>query len=104
MKEVTVVYQDCALCGAKGRQTIAEYVKRGIELRKVSFISDEGRKLCAEAVKRGIGSMPIYVCNGAFSPTLDGLFNENKEKRKAASKSKKQMKKKGSENGANTAV
>lgn len=89
MAEIIAVFQDCVLCGVKGKQKIAEYAKKGITLRKVSFISEEGRELCAKAVSLGIGGMPFYTDGKVFATTIDGALNsetkpdkKNKQPRK----------------------
>ena len=79
MTEIIAVYQDCVLCGIKGKQTIAEYTEKGVTLRKVSFISEEGRELCAKAVSLGIGGMPFYTDGKVFATTIDDVVN-NKTK------------------------
>ena len=89
MTEIIAVFQDCVLCGVKGKQKIAEYAEKGIALRKVSFISKEGRELCAKAVSLGIGGMPFYTDGKVFATTIDGVLNsettpakKNKQPRK----------------------
>lgn len=96
MREVIVVFQDCALCGVKGRQTIAEYAEKGIALRKVSFISPEGRELCAKAVEIGIGVMPFYTDGKTFATSIEGVV-ANEPIKKSSAKNKKARKEK---NGA----
>lgn len=101
IKEIIAVYQDCVLCGVKGRQKIADLAAKGVNIRKVSFITEEGRELCAEAVSKGIGSMPFYVCDGEYATNIKALITKkpaNRPKRsqktvekadKTASKNKK---------------
>lgn len=104
--EIIAVYQDCVLCGVKGRQKVAEYAAKGVNIRKVSFITDEGRELCAKAVKKGIGSMPFYVREGNFTTDIEALItqkpaNKTKKTQKIAnSTAKKQIKAKETKNGA----
>ena len=95
MPEIIAVYQDCVLCGVKGKQTIAEYAEKGITLRKVSFISEEGRELCAKAVSLGIGGMPFYTDGKVFATTIDSVLNSET---KPAKKNKQPRKEK--KNGA----
>ena len=80
-KEIVVVYQDCALCGAKGKQTIAEYAKKGITIRKVSFATPEGRELCFKAVSLGIKSMPFYTDGETFASNIDEVISPELEKK-----------------------
>lgn len=95
MTEIIAVFQDCVLCGMKGKQKIAEYAENGITLRKVSFISEEGRELCAKAVSLGIGGMPFYTDGKVFATTIDGVINSET---KPAKKNKQPRKEK--KNGA----
>ena len=93
-KEITVVYQDCVLCGVKGKQTIAEYAQKGITLRKVGFATEEGRELCFQAVNLGIKGMPFYTDGKIFASSIDellsaGMENKPKAKNKNVRKEKK---------------
>jgi hypothetical protein len=98
-KEIIAVYQDCVLCGDKGRQKIVELAHKGINIRKVSFVSDEGRELCHKAVfTHGIESMPFYTDGELFAVSLESFIE--KPAKKTAKKTKKV--KKGQKNGANT--
>lgn len=93
MIEVSVVYQDCAMCGSKGRKVAQKYAEKGIIFRKVGFASPEGRDLCARAVKQGIGTMPFYVHNGQFATTLDAFISKKGGKSaKKANKTRKNSK------------
>ena len=78
-KEIIAVYQDCVLCGVKGRQKIADLAAEGVNIRKASFITEEGRELCAEAVSKGIGSMPFYVCEGEYATSIEALITKRPE-------------------------
>lgn len=91
--EIIAVYQDCVLCGIKGRKKAQEYAEKGIVIRKVGFTTDEGRKLCAQALTKGIGTMPFYVCGGDFATTIDAFIFEKTKTPKTRKKSiKKQIK------------
>ena len=98
--EIVAVYQDCVLCGTKGRQKIAEYAENGIQIRKVGFATEEGRELCATAIRKGIGSMPFYVCEGEFATRIDALIAKPQNTTKKPSKKQKKVKE--SKNGNNT--
>lgn len=94
IKEVIAVYQDCVLCGMKGRKKAVEYAKRGVIIRKVGFTTPEGRELCYQAVQKGIGYMPFYVLDGDFAESIDALLIPKQPKivkkvRKKASLEKK---------------
>lgn len=91
-KEVIAVYQDCVLCGDRGRAKVAEFAEKGISVRKVSFVSSEGRELCHKAVfTHGIKSMPFFTDGELFSVSLDS-FIEKKPTRKKTKKTKSQEK------------
>lgn len=91
MKEIIAVYQDCVLCGVKGKQKIAEYAKNNIAIRKVGFTTPEGRELCAKAVALGIGYMPFYIDGEKFAKSVEDLMESSKpvKKNKKVRKEKK---------------
>jgi len=90
MREIVVVYQDCVLCGVKGRAKIAEMAQNGIHLRKVGFSTEEGKDLIREAVLyRGIKTMPFYVEGDKYTSSLKELLAEPKKVVKATKKTKK---------------
>lgn len=92
MTEIIAVFQDCVLCGVKGKQKIAEYAEKGIRLRKVSFISEEGRELCAKAVSLGIGGMPFYTDGKVFATTIDGVISSETKPAKKNKQPRKEKK------------
>lgn len=102
MKEIIAVFQDCVLCGVKGRQKIAEYAEKGVAIRKVGFTTPEGRFLCGEAINKGIGSMPFYVMEGDYATSIDALLTAPIKTRKKSSK--KQIKAKETKNGNDSKV
>jgi hypothetical protein len=76
-KEVVCVYQDCPLCGDKGKVVVEIATAKGASIRKVSFASDEGRELIHEALfEHGIGTMPFYVMDGRFSTQIEEVLKE----------------------------
>lgn len=95
MIEIIAVYQDCVLCGTKGRQKIADYAAKGVQIRKVGFTTEEGKKLIHEAVlEHGIGYMPFYVLDGEFAESIEALIakkpaNKTKKTQKIAEKADK---------------
>lgn len=104
MREIIAVFQDCVLCGVKGRKTIAEYAEKGVSIRKVGFTTEEGGRLIHEAVmEHGIGSLPFYVAGGKFSSSLEELIKESQE-RKAPKKKSNKSKKDAVENGVDSEV
>lgn len=71
-KEIVAVFQDCVLCGDKGRKKITEFAKKGILIRKVGFTTPEGKDLIHKAVfEHKIGSMPFFTDGEKFSTSLD---------------------------------
>lgn len=98
-KQITVVYQDCPLCGDRGRAVKQIVAEKGIRLHKVSFASDEGRSLIHTAVfEHGIGTMPFYTDGTKFSTSLADLV-EKPRKKTSKKASKKAKIDEGAENG-----
>lgn len=82
-KKITVVYQDCPLCGDRGKALKKIVAEKGIRLHKVSFASDEGRALINEAVfKKGIKTMPFYTDGKEFSTDIKDLLTRKKKAKK----------------------
>ena len=89
LREVIAVFQDCVMCGDKGRKKALELTKSGVFIRKVSFASPEGKELCRQAVfDHGIRTMPFYVEGDKFTDSLDELVG-NIEEKPAKTKKKK---------------
>lgn len=96
-REIICVYQDCPMCGAKGKKLMDEVNKKGIVIKKVSFASPEGKELIAKAVfEKGIKRMPFFTDGVEFSTTLEGL---EKKPVKRKRKTTKKIIKKGGEDG-----
>lgn len=94
-KEVVCVYQDCPLCGNKGKVVIKIATEKGVGIRKVSFASDEGKDLIHEALsEHGIGTMPFYVMDGRFSTQIDEVLKEPEPAKKPKRKTTKRKGKK----------
>lgn len=91
-KRVVMVYQDCPLCGDRGKNVKKIVAEKGIRLRKVSFASDEGRELIKRAVfENGIKTMPFYydVKNDRFSASLADIIAKPKKTAKKEKTEKK---------------
>lgn len=89
-KLITVVYQDCPLCGDRGRKVKKIVAEKGIRLRKVTFASDEGRQLINEAVfNHGIKKMPFYTDGVRFTNTIAEIIAKPVEKSVEVEKSNK---------------
>lgn len=86
-REIVCVYQDCPLCGNKGKKLSKIVADKKIALRKVSFASDEGKDLIAEAVfKKGIGTMPFFTDGENFSVRIEDLLPKPARKKKTVKK------------------
>lgn len=95
-KEVICVYQDCPMCGSRGNELKKTLVAKGVQLRKVSFASEEGKELISQALgEYKIGTMPFYVYEERFSVDINDVLEE-----KPVEKSIKKQTKKGRKNGA----
>ena len=81
-KEITVLFQDCALCGDKGRQKQLELEAEGYTFRKISFVTAEGSELSAQAVAAGVGSMPVFFYGDHISGSLSKLLEMIKLRKK----------------------
>lgn len=87
-REITVVFQDCPLCGDRGRVLEKVVAEEGVRLHKVSFATNEGRELIHAAVfEKGIKHLPFYVCGDQFSENIHDLLGP--EEPKSAKKAKK---------------
>lgn len=86
--EVVCVYQDCPMCGSKGNELKKILISENLQLRKVSFASDEGRDLIQEALaKHQIGTLPFYVKDGRFSNDVSKVLEpEEKPEEKPVEK------------------
>ena len=95
-KELICVYQDCPMCGDKGKKLKKIILEKNLNVKKVSFASDEGKDLCHKAVfEHGIKTMPFYTDGKKFSTNIEMLVNTPR-------KAKKVTKKKGVEDGCHS--
>lgn len=103
-KEIICVYQDCIMCGDRGKQIKKIILNNNLNVRKVSFASDEGKNLIHEAVfKHNIGSMPFFTDGNIYTYHIeDFLVKPEKEVVKIVKPTKKAKKtKKGGVNEIN---
>ena len=78
--EIICVYQDCVMCGDKGKKIKKLIFDKGLNVRKVSFASDEGKNLIHEAVfKHKLGSMPFFTDGKKFSYKLEDFIEKEPE-------------------------
>ena len=103
-KEIICVYQDCPMCGDRGKRLKKFIVKKGLNVRKVSFASPEGRELCAKATtEHKIGTMPFFTDGKKFSSTLNGLLERKTTKKTVKKAAKKaEIAEEGGENGTDS--
>ena len=86
---LTIVYQDCPLCGARknwGERTIAKATAAGQEIRKLSFASPEGSHLCKEAIWAGVTRLPFITDGVKFSQNIDDFLPKKKKTTKKRTK------------------
>ena len=76
MRTVYLVFQDCPLCGDKGKARkieIADVAKYGIKVEKLSFASKQGSFFCSELVlghkAKGVG-LPFYTDGETYTNNL----------------------------------
>lgn len=82
-KEIICVYQDCVMCGDKGKE-LKQYIDtNGLNVRKVSFASDEGKELVHEAVfNHKIGKMPFFTDGKKFAEKISDFVQKSDKKAK----------------------
>jgi hypothetical protein len=81
-KEIICVYQDCPMCGDRGKQLKKIIIDKKLNVRKVSFASEEGKDLIHEAVfNHGIGTMPFFTDGTKFSTSIEELAAKPKKKK-----------------------
>ncbi len=86
-KEILCVYQDCPMCGDKGKKLKKLIFDKKLNVRKVSFASDEGKKLCHDAVfEHGIGKMPFFTDGEKFCNDLEEFTKKSAKKSKKVKK------------------
>lgn len=96
-KEIICVYQDCILCGDRGKKAKKIILDNKLNVRKVSFATPEGRHLIHEAVfKFKMGSLPFFTDGRIFSYKLSDFIekDEPKEVKKPARKKRTRKSKK----------
>lgn len=93
-KEIICVYQDCVMCGDRGKKLQKIVLDNKLNVRKVSFASDEGKNLIHEAVfKHKIGSMPFFTDGEKYSIKIEDLLEESEKIVKKPAKKVKKSKK-----------
>lgn len=81
-KKIICVYQDCPLCGDRGKKLKNLIIDKKLNVRKVSFASPEGKDLIHEAVfNQGIGTMPFFTDGEKFVTDIEELIAKPKKKK-----------------------
>lgn len=81
-KKIICVYQDCPLCGDRGKKLKQLIIDKKLNVRKVSFASPEGKDLIHEAVfNHGIGTMPFFTDGEKFATDIEELIAKPKKKK-----------------------
>ena len=89
-KEIICVYQDCVMCGDRGKKLKQLVFDKSLNVRKVSFASPEGQHLIHEAVfVHKIGTLPLFVKGDRFSNNIEDLLKRAPKKTKKSKKTKK---------------
>ena len=88
--ELLCVYQDCPMCGDNGKK-LKQYIDtNGLNVRKVSFASEEGKELVRLAVfQHHIGTMPFFTDGKKFSTKITDFGKSVKNAPKKARKNVK---------------
>ena len=77
MSEILLIYQDCALCGAKkawGETQLELAASNGQPVRKVSFVAEEAKGLCQKAVEAGIQMLPFFTDGTHFAKSVEEIL------------------------------
>lgn len=89
-REIICVYQDCIMCGDRGKKVKKLIFDNNLNVRKVSFASDEGRHLIHEAIfEHGIGTLPLFTNGRRFSDKLEDFVPKTAKKSNKTNKTKK---------------
>lgn len=92
-KEIICVYQDCPLCGDRGKKLKELIFEKKLNVRKVSFASPEGKELSYKAVfENGVKKMPFFTDGERFVEDIKELTEKPVEKPKKTTKKKKTKK------------
>lgn len=87
--EIICVYQDCVMCGDRGKKLKQLIFDKNLNVRKVSFASPEGQHLIHEAIfVHKIGTLPLFVKGDRFSNNIEDLLKRAPKKTKKSKKTK----------------
>ena len=83
-KEIICVYQDCAMCGDRGKKLKQFVETNGLNVRKVSFASEEGKELIYQAMTdHGIKKMPFFTDGKKFTENISDFVKKADKKVRA---------------------
>lgn len=83
-KDIICVYQDCVMCGDKGKKLKQFAESKNLNIRKVSFASEEGKELIHEAVfEHEIKTMPFFTDGKKFSADVEDFTTKIKTKKRS---------------------
>lgn len=92
MKKLSLVYQDCPMCGARkgwGEEQTQIADTHGFEIVKVSFVTEKGREYCAEALQKGIKTFPFFTDGEKYGKSVEDFIEIEPKEKKVKGKSKK---------------
>lgn len=75
--EVTIVYQDCYLCGERKKtapEKLQEIRHIGYSVELIGFSKPEADSIISKAVKHGVGAMPIYTDGEYYTAKLSDML------------------------------
>lgn len=86
-KEIICVYQDCVMCGDRGKKIKQIIDTNKLNVRKVSFASDEGRELINAAVfVHNIKTLPFFTDGKKFATKITDFIPKTKKSKKEGAK------------------
>ena len=88
-KNIVCVFQDCAMCGDRGKTLKKFIISEKLNFRLVSFASEEGKELIYQAVtEHGIKTMPFFTDGEKFSINIEDFGKSAKENGEVTTKPK----------------
>lgn len=78
LRQVLLVYQDCALCGADSNKILRAAAQGKIMLVKLPFFAKGAKELILEAKNRGV-SVPFFTDGEVFSKKLSDFTKKGKK-------------------------
>lgn len=83
-REIICVYQDCAMCGDRGKKLKHFVETNGINVRKVSFASEEGKELIYQAMTdHRIKKLPFFTDGKKFTENISDFVKKADKKVRA---------------------